>query len=254
MENENLSDDELFEEANQAEAPPVAEEPARDDQSLVAESKPEAEPEAEQPKSENRIPLVELLNEREKRQAAERQAQETAQALAQLQWQLQQAKAQQQEPIDIFENPQAYQQTVEERIMSMKREMSGDLSLRLAKSKYGETFDQAWNEMASRSQRGDDLMRQQVINSPDPGETLVGLYQREKLMAEVGGDLEAFLEKKKQEWLADPANQAKAIETVRSQTSPTTNKVSLPPSLNKAPSASADRNTSGDGIWDYTMR
>lgn len=220
---------------------------------------PDVEPErSEQPeaKVDHRIPLTELLSEREKRQNAEREQETLRQQIWQLQAQMQQAAQQPQEPIDIFADPEAYQARTQQTIDDRLKAMEGNFSLRLAAYKHGEVFQDAWQEMVNRSMSGNDQMRQQVLNSPDPGETLVQLYQRDKVMAEVGDDPMAYVNRKLEEALDNPEFLAKALEKAKVQagSKPTQNKIDLPPSLNKATSAQRDNDpvdASDDGMYRY---
>jgi hypothetical protein len=234
-----------------------ADEVAGDEPAPVTEAAvEEAPPEPVKEKQDNRIPLTELLNEREKRQNAERERQAVQQQLWQLQQQLQ-AQQQPAEPIDIFANPEAYtaqvQQTMEQRLKAME----GNFSLRLAHYKHGELFGEAWQEMTSRTQSGDDSMRQQVLASNDPGETLVTLYQREKVVKEVGPDPIAYKSKILEEALKDPQFLAKAMQTARQTAGaqPTNNKIDLPPSLNKVASAHSgeDGDDSDSSVFNYAI-
>jgi hypothetical protein len=233
----------------------VGDEPAPVAEAALEEAQPEEAPKEEK-KQDNRIPLTELLNEREKRQNAERQREAVQQQLWQLQQQLQ-AQQQPAEPIDIFANPEAYtaqvQQTMEQRLKAME----GNFSLRLAHYKHGELFGEAWQEMTSRTQSGDDSMRQQVLASNDPGETLVTLYQREKVVKEVGPDPIAYKSKILEEALKDPQFLAKAMQTARQTAGaqPTNNKIDLPPSLNKVASAHSgdDGDDSDSSVFNYAI-
>jgi hypothetical protein len=195
-------------------------------------------PADEQPKAEkpdHRIPLTELLNEREKRQNAERERQAYEQQLYQLQQQLQQYQ-QPKEPIDIFADPQAYTQSIEQTMSERMRAMEGNFSLRLAAYKHGDTFTEAFQDVMARPIN--DPMRQQVINSPDPGETLVQLYQRERTYKEVGTDPTAYKSKVLEEALKDPEFLARAMQSARQTASAQpNNKIDLPPSLNKVAAA-----------------
>jgi hypothetical protein len=176
-------------------------------------------------------------------------------------WQLQQSQMQAQqpkeEPVDIFANPEAYQQRIEQTMSQRLRAMEGNFSLRLAANKHGDLFHEAWQEMTSRTQSGDDTFRQQVLNSPDPGETLVTLYQREKVTKEVGNDPTAYVNKKLEEALNDPKFLAKAIEKARAAAgSQPSQQISLPPSLNKVPGAAsyADNDMSGAALYNFAKR
>jgi hypothetical protein len=234
-----------------------ADEVAGDEPAPVPEAALEEAP-VETPKEErkqdHRIPLTELLNEREKRQNAERQREAYEQELSQLRQQMQ-ALQQPREPIDIFANPEAYTQSIEQQMGEKLRAMEANFSLRLAHNKHGEVFTEAFQEVMQRPLQ--DPMRQQVINSPDPGETLVSLYQREKVVKEVGPDPIAYKSKILEEALKDPQFLAKAMQSARQTAGaqPTNNKIDLPPSLNKVASAhSGDDNDDSDGsVFNYAI-
>lgn len=235
---------------------------AKDDGGETPPAAAEATPPVvEQPKEEkpdHRIPLTELLNEREKRQNAEREREATRQQLWQLQQQLQQAQQPKPEPIDIFADPDAYKHHVEQSMEQRLRAMEGNFSLRLAAYKHGDTFHEAWGEMISRTQMGDDSLRQQVIASPDPGETLVQLYQREKVVKEVGTDPTAYRSKLLDDALKDPQFLARALEAAKgvASTQPT-QKIDLPPSLNKVAAAASahDLDDASDrGMYSFATR
>lgn len=208
-------------------------------------------------KHENRIPLTELLNEREKRQNAERERAAYEQQLWQLQQQVQQLQQKPQEPIDIFADPQAYTQSIETTMADRLRALEANFSLRLANYKYGDTFTEAFQAVMQRPLS--DPMRQQVINSSDPGETLVQMYQREQTFKEVGNDPAAYKSKVLEDALKDPQFLAKALQAARQTAGaqPTNNKIDLPPSLNKVASAHiGDENSdnSDSSIFAYATR
>jgi hypothetical protein len=227
------------------ETPPVAE--------AALEEAPLETPKEEK-KQDHRIPLTELLNEREKRQNAERDRAAYEQELSQLRQQMQ-ALQQPREPIDIFANPEAYTQSIEQQMGEKLRAMEANFSLRLAHNKHGEVFTEAFNEVMQRPLQ--DPMRQQVINSPDPGETLVTLYQRERTFKEVGNDPTAYKSKILEEALKDPQFLAKAMQTARQTAGaqPTNNKIDLPPSLNKVASAHSgdDTDDSDSSVFNYAI-
>lgn len=211
----------------------------------------------EETRDNNRIPLAELMKERDSRQAAQRELDNLRQQFWALQNQVQQAQQRPQEPIDIFANPEAYQQHVEGTLNSRLRAMEGNFSLRLAAYKHGDAFHEAWAEMARRTQSGDDSIRQQVMASPDPGETLVQLVQREKVMSEVGSDPNAYIQKKLDEALRDPAFLAKAVEAARvaAGAQATQNKIELPRSLNKVAGSHVPGEDASDrGMYNFATR
>jgi hypothetical protein len=213
----------------------------------VAEAAPVA-PQAE--KVDHRIPLTELLSEREKRQTEQRQREALQRELDQLRQQMQPQK--QPEPVpDQFANPDAYndywkqqltqqQQTVDQRF----REQEANFSLRLAHMQHGEKFEAAYQALLDQSANGDKTAAQQVANSPDPGRTLMNWYQREQVIAQVGTNPEEYVQKKLEEALSDPEFLAKALERARGVASTQPTQIKLPPSLNKAASASRSDDTS----------
>lgn len=216
----------------------------------VVETKPED-------KVPERIPLAEYLAEREKRQNEQRQREALQQQLWQLRQELQAKNAPPPEPVDIFADPQKWEQSFEQKLLSKQRELEGNFSLRLAAYKHGEKFQEAWNALVERAQSGDDSIRQQVINSPDPGETLVNWYKREETLKLVGDEPEAFAEKILNEALENPEFLARAIEKAKGKAATQPTQVHLPPSLNKG-SASVGKTDAADmsdaGLWQSVWR
>jgi hypothetical protein len=134
--------------------------------------------------------------------------------------------------------------------------MEANFSLRLAHNKHGEVFTEAFQEVMQRPLQ--DPMRQQVINSSDPGETLVSLYQRERTLKEVGTDPAAYRAKILEDALKDPSFLAQAMQSARqtagAQPKPN-NKIDLPPSLNKVASANSgeDGDDSDSSVFSYAI-
>ncbi len=220
----------------------------------------QAEPQAE--KVDHRIPLTELLNEREKRQTEQRQREALQRELETLRQQLQPQK--QPDPVpDQFANPEAYNQYWEQRIAEQQQSVDqrfknqeANFSLRLAHMQHGELFESAYQAMMDAAEKGDRTAAQAVANSPDPGQTLVNWYKREQVISQVGTDPEAYVQKKLEEALSDPEFLAKAIEKARGVASTNPTQVKLPPSLNKATSAArSDDNAdmSDAGIYHHAI-
>jgi hypothetical protein len=252
-----------------AETPEATEERARDERGRFA-AKEAAEPEqaveaapepvVPQERVDHRIPLTELLNEREKRQAEARRAEQLARELEQLRQQMQPPR--QQIP-DQFQSPEEYnaywehriaeqQQTVEQRF----RNQEANFSLRLAHMQHGEVFEKAYSALLEAAEKGDRAAAQAVANSPDPGATLINWYKREQTLQQVGTDPEAFVQKKLEEALNDPQFLAKALEKARGVAGTQPAQVKLPPSLNKAPSAARSDDTSDasdKGMYHYAI-
>lgn len=280
---------ELFDESNAEPAPKEEKAEAAPKQEVVAEQpeqteeKEEAAPERErdekgrfkakeEARHDHRIPLRELLDEREKRQQIQAQFEAMQQQMAQRQaWEQQQQQlAQQQQQLpDIFEHPEWYQQQVAmmphmiqahvNRMLQMQRlEVMGDINLQTVKSRDPETFDKAWQELERRTYGGDMLWKQQILSSQAPGETLVSLYKREAAVQKVGDDPDAYVQKQIEARMSDPQFLATVLEKAKAmaEAQPQRNKVRLPQSINKAGGYSG--NVSGgsmsDGqLWEETL-
>ena len=222
---------------------------------------PEAEKPAPEPEHEAKVPSWRLAEEAERRRTAEAQLQEIRNEIRQMQMQRMAPQApppQPQEPVDIFADPQGFVQqmqgTFEQRLKAVQMENS----LRFARYANPETFDKAYQAFLEEAPR-DNIAYQRVTNSGDPGETLVQWYKEQELKRELGGtDLKSFLEKQREEWLKDPAVQAKVIEAFKATQSaqPTNKLTSLPPSLSRATAAASaheDQISTGQDMYTQAL-
>lgn len=289
---DQISDSELFEEASAKEVPLVKEPPtgekepeqpetpseekagklagrARDEKGRLlpkTEAEEPSEPEiarmaetaiSEPEKETHRVPLTELLNERERRQNEQRQREALQQQLWQLQQQLQE-KQTPQEKVDMFADPETWEQTLTQRNEQWRKQVMGEMSLRLASAKYPDVFQEAYSAMQQRLQSGDIALQQAFIASPDPGEMMVNWYKRERTIETVGQDPEAFLAKALDAALENPEFLARAVEKARGTASTNPTKVKLPPSLSKATASSASGESAGEdsdaAIWNDVWR
>lgn len=290
---DQITDAELFEGANEPEAPEVAPEPeetqeaepsegrTRDEkgrfkprltgeaegEAVMAEPEAETEREVEEPETvpeerPDNIPSWRLKEEAEARRAAEDRARQFETQLAQMQQQLQSLQPKQ-EPTpfpDIFENPDGLPQYINQVLQEQSskweqqfRSAVANMSLQRAHDRYGDKFMEAYNDVLQRPM--DDPIRQQVISSPDPGESLVKLYQREQVYSAVGDDPEEFINKALEEALNNDDFLARAMEKAKTKAGaqPTQNQIDLPPSLNKTTAArNQDTADASDaGMWNF---
>ena len=272
-----LDDKALFEESEKEEAPKEEVEAQPEETEEAKESRERDEKgrfkakEAEEQEQHHRIPLRELLDEREKRQQIQAQFEAMQQQMAQRQaWEQQQQTAEQQQAVDIFEHPEWYQQQfaampqmiqqqVNQRLAMMEWKLKGDYSLDRARTTDPEKFNAAWDALERRTYGGDPTWRQQVLSSPDPGGTLLSLFKRETVTQKVGDDPDVFLQNALEEKLNDPEFLAHALERARDMAKAQPRKVSSStPSINKAGGLSPQRggNSSMDDatLWEETMR
>lgn len=243
-----IADEPPAEAQAEPEAPAVAER-SRDELGRFAkpetqeQPEPEPQPEPEEKRADHRVPLMELLNERERRQEEQRRAEALYRELEQLRQQLQPPTPQ--TPPDQFQDPEAYNNFWEQRFQQQQamfqqsiRSIQAENSLARAHDKHGDVFMEAYKAIQDRAAQGDRLPAQQVVNSPNPGEAMVNWYKRESTLQTVGNDPEAFAAKLLQEALDNPEFLAKALEKARGVAgAQPTQQIKFPPSLNKATSA-----------------
>lgn len=283
---EGVTDQELFNDANSdepladeavteaADEPVAQEEQPRDEAGRFAQKAADepAPPVATDPPAPVPVPVddsaamvpswrVREINE-EKRALAEKVAAFEAERL---QWQRQPAPQQQPAPEvraekpDPLLDPDGYEKYLENKFEEKLLNNQREASLANAHRTYKAEFEEAY---AAAQKQVDPVLRMQMQNSRDPGETLIAWHREQKTRAEVGTDPNAYFEKKLDAWLADPANQAKVIERARGtaqQPQPGTVRqaapVNLPPSLTRAASAATisadDDDISNDGLWRH---
>lgn len=229
--------------------------PVQPTQPQVAESQ-QAPPTADSQPQEHRVPLRELLDEREKRQEAARQLAERDQRLdymsrllASMQQQPQQQPGpqQQQQPVDIWSNPDAY---LDGRIsphvqnaVNAIQQVKEDNSRLLADDKYGEeVVNAAYAELTRQLQTGQGQFDyQRIMASRHPYGELVKWHKAQTNLKQIGESPEAWLEKQLAAKMHDPAFQAQVIQLAQQQ-QPSNGSgrpapISLPPSLSRTPAA-----------------
>lgn len=278
---QELSEDELFDGATSDEAPAEAaaesagesvEQPSqpRDEAGRFA-GKPENEPEAaaatekpaREPVDDNAAMVpswrVREINE-EKRALAERIA---AYEAERLQWQQRQ---QQQKPAEKTDDdgpdpllqPKEYKAAIREELRQELLAERREESLQRAAETHPEEFKEAYT---AAQKAVDPALKARMQSSRDPGKTLLEWHRENKVKAEVGSDPNAWLEKKLEERLKDPAFLAKAVELARGSAAPAQPngrpRVELPPSLNGASRSNAalraaQSDMSDDELWEST--
>lgn len=261
---QELSEDELFDNAtSEAPAEEAVAEPAgesveqsgqpRDEAGRFAAATPEAEPEtvaatdppAKAPVDDNAAMVpswrVREINE-EKRALADRVAAFEAERL---QWQQRQqqaaprvepAKAEKPDPLL---DPEGYAKAVRDEIRNEIINERREESLVRAREANQQEFDEAY----AAAQRGvDPALRARMLASRDPGKTLLEWHRENKTRQEIGGDLNAYKQRIRDEALKDAEFRKAAMAAWQSEAQPTVNgrpRVDLPPSLNGASRSNA---------------
>ena len=212
-----------------------------------------------------RVPSWRLAEEAQRRRDAENALNELRNEFRNVQMQMMQMRQPQQpqeaqEQVDIFADPEGFvnrlQSTFDQRLRGLQLENS----LRFAHYTHKEKFDEAYNAFTEYvSKTRDQATYQRVMASADPGEALVQWHKDQSLQRELGGsDLKSFLEKQREEWLKDPAVQAKVIEAFKAtQQAGAPSNIPSTPSLSRVPSAAPAHDDGGSGpqdIYNYATR
>lgn len=254
-------------EAPAAAAPeaPVAEGPARGPDGKFAAAAPPAEaapaatadPVAATPPADQLAPIAALLDERDKRQAAERRAEAADLRATQLQqWRDQQEARARAQPLPTREeDPEGWEQRREAAFQGELRDMRLNNSRQIAEIKYGEDVVSQAHKWGFDRCETDPYFNAKVANSPDPINFVVGEWKREQLLSKIDPtELDAF-----QQWkAAQAAAPAPGSPQPQAQPAAPPAAVAAPrPSLAAGPSAGrADVATPGDGeqVFDGMFR
>lgn len=263
MPNEELDEAELFNSA-------VSDEPIEAEQTEQVEpDKPETEAvaetlaEGEKPAVDDNAAQVPSWRVREINEEKRRFAEENERIKAELaelrRAQQQQKPAEKTEPkdndIDPLLDPKGYAKQVRDEIRQEMLSERREESLQRASKAYKDEFKEAYE---AAQKRVDPALRARMQESRDPGETLIEWHREQKTMKEVGSDPNAWLEKKLEERLNDPAFLAKAIERANSSArqAPPSNgrpRVELPPSLNGASRSNAALQADSNDLSDREL-
>jgi hypothetical protein len=259
MDSAEISDKELFESAlSDAPSPEPVAEPVVETSATPAPipdaelsaapiPAPAAIPEPEP--QDRRVPLRELLDERDKRNELKRERDELQRQLAELQRQ-----AQPPQPLpDPYADPQGY---VDQALQRTQQQLEQQFQKRFIAASFaevgeqhGERFRSALEYADAQINNGDLRLKEQIINAPNPGRALMNWYAQQEVIREVGTDPNAYRQKILDEALSDAAFRQKAMEAWRAQAqAPAAGRpatvTSLPPSLNRmtaaAPNGVAD--------------
>ena len=223
--------DQLFDDQQPLEAPapataPEPAQPAITPEASQAGTGELAAPPVAEPEKPAAIPISALLDEREKRQAAERQAQEYQRKIAEFE------AAQKPKP-DFFDNPDAAIAAERAQVQKMLWNERLNMSEMLARQAHGDdTVTQAAEAFAAAAKQNPalafDLQRQ-----PDPYGHVVAWHKKQVALSKIGDDPDAYIERMVQERIAAAmASQSQPAPVQTSRPAPT-----MPPrSMASAPS------------------
>lgn len=170
------------------------------------------------------VPVMALLDEREKRQAAERKAEETARKLAELEARMRQSQQPKEQP-DYYGNPEA---AITQQLTTVKLQQSKFL----AEREFGaDLVAEAYAYFDQNPQES-----QQLLNHPSPFHAAVEVYKQKQLLQEIGSDPEA--------WKAKQLEELKA-QILAEQPAPS-KPTAPPPSMARAPRAGGEGRAPGN--------
>ena len=253
IENEELSDDQLFNSA-------VDDEPEITPEAPVAEEQPEkpaaevaSETPAEKPVVDDNAPLIpswRLREIREERDAIAKRLLDTEARLAQQPKVAEVPKVAEKARPDPLLDPEGYEKSIEEKIEARLINSHREMDLRLTRSANTEVFDKAYAESQKLKAAGDpDFLElsQKMHSTNAPGKVLLDWYQQRSVKQEIGGDLNAYKARLREEalkaWRAD----------AQSQPSNGRPRVELPPSLSGSSRANAVLKSSNDDVDDHQL-
>jgi hypothetical protein len=173
-------------EINPAEATPpaAAEAPAE----AVAAPEPQPEPTtAPQAKDGPMAPVAALLDERDRRKAAE-------QRLAELEAQMRQQQPQ--DMPDPYDDPAGYQAHVAQQLQAQAVSVRFDVSETLAREKHGDEAVTAAMDWGLQKAQTSPAFRDEYLAQKNPIDWVVRQQKREGLLSAVGDDEEAFIRRR----------------------------------------------------------
>jgi hypothetical protein len=207
---------------------------------------------------QNGVPVRAVKDEREKRQAAQAEAEQLRREMAELKGQItllsQQRQPapppqQEQQPVTLWDDPENYLKgqltPVQQQIEEMREMMFENQA---AQVHGAEKLQAAKAAAEALDQSGKANLHRQLMAGGNPFDNLVKWHQQQETMKRVGNDPDAWLQAELEKRLSDPAEQAKILERIRSGAAANTSRsqptTALPPSLSRLP---AGGNTATDG-------
>lgn len=217
------------------EVPEAEEEAPEQDSALEANAEeqvtePEGEVVEQVEPDPKQVPLAALKEEREKRQALEREFAALKARVDQPQ-QVQQPQSRQQAP-DPYEDPEGYNAYVQSTVAQTEWKMRAEMSGRFAEDKYGKDTVEAAILWAQAEGAKDPTLGQRVQLQSSPVEFVVQEYQRSQtLQALQGKSLDDYLQEQAvaKGWIVSQADGA-VVPSQQKPSSPTP-----PKSLSRAP-------------------
>lgn len=224
---------------------------SQQEREAAAEQTTANKPAVQQEQPDHRVPLRELLDERERRQREAMQREALERELAALRRQAQPPPQPQPLP-DLYTDPDAFAARIREEATSkIERQMTErflNSSFEDAKEQHGEIFDKAFAALERQVAGGDIRLRDHIVQAPNPGRALMRWHGQQEALREFGSDPKAYQAKLRTDLLKDPEFRKQAMETWRAEATGNAGQGSGPlidlPSVNRAPGSG---NSPGNG-------
>ena len=163
---------------------------------------------------QQRPPLSELIDERFRRQRAEDERDRAVQMLQERDRRdlaARQAAQQRRTMPDLISDPDGFAEYIRQDTESRGTEIERAVQRRLvdmtfedAAEQFGEEFENAFQALRGEIAEGDSRMRDRIVNAPNPGKALMRWHRERAAMQEVGGDLAGYRERVLADALKDP--------------------------------------------------
>jgi hypothetical protein len=201
-----------------------------------------------EPADRRGVPPARLREEADARRVAEAEARELRARLdaVEARQRQPQPRADQQQPPeapDMFADPEGFKKDLRDGIIREFNERRINDSMADAEETHGDQFREAFQGL---QRSGNPALVSQILNSRNPGKSLMDWHGRQALMADIGSDPNAWLERKLQERLADPEVRRAVItgarnDAMRGDGGRPRTQTRLPPSLNGATGGTSHR-------------
>lgn len=244
LDGETVDEPEVEEVAVETEAEAEPEQPEAEAVEAEAEEqtgeKEEGSTPEPEPQEQKAIPVTALLDEREKRQEAQRQYREEQRRAQELEARLRELQKPKEDAPDWFEDPakaasfnnQQIERQFQQRLMQMSKFQ--------AEREFGaDTVGEAIAYFDRHPQAS-----QQFLSHPSPFHAAVEFYQRQKVAEEIGTDPEGYKQRLREEMRAEIEAELKANGAKAQPSKPK----APPPSMAAAPSTGRETTSPGSGF------
>ena len=229
------------EEVVEESTPEVEEQPEPEAEARAEEQTgEEGETPSPEPEKSRDIPVTALLDEREKRQEAQRRAEEADRRAKSLEAELREMRMPKEEMPDWYDDPQKAAEYQQNTVLTKFETQRMQQSKFFAEREFGADTVKETIAYFDRN----PAASQQFMAHPSPFHAAVEFYQRQKVVEEVGADPEAYRAKLAEEIRAE----LEAQYSANGQKSQPSKPKAPPPSMASAPASGRETISPGTGF------